>query len=75
MIKITLVKTISESPKFLVLLKKYSFTAERIFPSNDKKFRIEIAERNPSMEKELHDCDEVFDFIVKENSESEDTPL
>lgn len=74
MLKITLVKPISDSPKFLELLEKYSVTAERIFPSNDKKFRV-VGEFNETVKKEFHDCVDIFDCIIQEKQDHEYEPI
>jgi hypothetical protein len=74
-IKITLIKPIQECKEFNSLLTKYNLKAENIFKGNEKKFRIHIEARNPEAEKQIHDCPEVFDFIIKENLETEDEPI
>ena len=73
-LKITLIKSKQECNSFLKLLVKYKLYPIKIFANNDRKFQIE-GEFSEEIKKELHDCEDVFDFIVKNNSELEDMPL
>jgi hypothetical protein len=73
-LKITLIKPKDECNSFLKLLVKHKLYPIKIFANNDKKFQIE-GDFSEEVKKELHDCEDVFDFIVKTNSELEDVPL
>jgi hypothetical protein len=74
MLKITLIKSLPECSKFQSILIMHGLKAIPLFPNSQRRFKIEEEITN-QVQEEIHNCNEVFDFIVRSTPELEDNPI